>query len=75
MRLIKLAVVTFKRCHCYKLLVYAADNLLDENKDIIKKTTEDLLVDNTEVYLQVDTEKTKYIYTYLCHQTTGQSNI
>jgi hypothetical protein len=56
------------------LLVYADDvNLLGENINILKKNAEALLDASKEIGLEVNCEKTKYMFTSR-HQTAGQSN-
>jgi sorting nexin-29 len=58
----------------HQLLVYADDvNLLGENINIIKKYAEALLDVSREIGLEVNSEKTKYMFVS-CHQTAGQSN-
>jgi hypothetical protein len=56
------------------LLVYADGvNLLGENINIVKENAETLLDANKEVGLEVNSEKTKYMF-MSCHRTTAQSN-
>jgi sorting nexin-29 len=58
----------------HQLLVYADDvNLLGESINNIKKNTEALLDASKETGLEVNSEKTKYIFMPR-HQTAGQSN-
>jgi hypothetical protein len=45
----------------HQLLAYADDNIVGENTDNIKKSTETLLDAGTEVGLEENPEKTKYI--------------
>jgi ribosomal protein S2 len=55
-------------------LVYADDvNLLGDNIDTIKKSTQTLIDASKEVGLQVNTEKTKYMLPYR-HQNAGQNH-
>jgi hypothetical protein len=54
-------------------LVYAANNLLCENMNIIKKSTEALLGTGKEVGLEVNAEKTECMF-MSCRQTTGQNH-
>jgi hypothetical protein len=57
----------------HQLLAYADDvNLLGDNIDTIKKTTETLIYANKEVGLEVKIEKTKYML-LSHHQNAGQN--
>jgi hypothetical protein len=58
----------------HQLVVYADDvNLLGENINIIKKNVEALLDAIKEIGLEVNSEKTKYMFMPR-HQTAGKSN-
>jgi hypothetical protein len=58
----------------HQFLVYADDiNLLGENINIIMKNLEALLDTSKEIGLEINYEKTKYMFMYR-HQTAGQSN-
>jgi hypothetical protein len=57
----------------HQLLLYADDiNLLGENINIIKKNAESPLDASKEIGLEVNSEKTKYMFMSR-HQTAGQS--
>jgi hypothetical protein len=59
----------------HQLLVYNDDdNLLSENKNIIKKNRKALLDASKETGLDVNTEKTKYMFIMSDHQITGQNH-
>jgi hypothetical protein len=58
----------------HQLLVYADDiNLLGEDINIIKRNSEALMDASKEIGLEVNSEKTKYMFMSR-HQTAGQSN-
>jgi hypothetical protein len=57
----------------HQLLIHADDvNLLVDNTDTIKKSTETLIDVSTDVGLEVNTEKSKYMLLYR-HQNAGQN--
>jgi hypothetical protein len=57
----------------HQLLVFVDDdNLLGENINIIKKNAETVLDASKEIGLEVNSEKTKYMFMSR-HQTAGQS--
>jgi hypothetical protein len=56
-----------------QLLAYADDmNVLGDNIDAIKKNTETLIDASTEVGLEINVEKTKYVFLSR-HQSEGQN--
>jgi hypothetical protein len=55
-----------------QLLVCAIVNLLGENINIVKEITDALLDARKEVGLEVNVEKTKYIF-MSCHWSAGQN--
>jgi sorting nexin-29 len=58
----------------HQLLVYADDvNLLGKNINIINKNAETLLDASKDIGLELNSEKTKYMF-ISCHQTAEQSN-
>jgi hypothetical protein len=57
----------------HQLLAYADNvNLLGDNIDTIKRNTETFIDTFTEVGLEVNTEKTKYML-FSCHQNVRQN--
>jgi hypothetical protein len=57
----------------HQLLAYADDvNLLEDNKDTIKKNTETLIDASKEVGLEINVEKMKYML-LSCHQNAGKN--
>jgi hypothetical protein len=65
--------VGLKLIGTHQLLACADDvNLLGDNADYIKKHTETLIDASTEVDLEVNAEKTKYVLLFL-HQNEGQN--
>jgi hypothetical protein len=53
-------------------MVYADDNLFDHSINSINENTETLLEDCSDVDLEINTEKTKYMIIYL-HANSRQS--
>jgi hypothetical protein len=68
--------VGLKLIGTHQLLVHADDeNLLGDNTITVKKNTETLIDTSKEVGLEVNAEKTKYVYMLLsCHQNAGQTH-
>jgi hypothetical protein len=73
--------VGLKLNEIHQLLVYADDvNLLADNKYTIKKTTGTLIDGSKEVGVDVDVEKTKYIFEYVavsspeCNENRDKKN-
>jgi hypothetical protein len=65
--------VGLKLNETHQLSVYADDvNLLGGNIDTIKKNTQTLTVDSKEVGLEVNSEKTKYMWLY--HHQNAEQN-
>jgi hypothetical protein len=60
----------------HQLSVYADDvNLLGDNIDTVKKTTQTLVDASKEVGLEVNTQKTKYTRMLVCrHMNAWQNN-
>jgi hypothetical protein len=58
----------------HQLLVYVDVNLLGDNIDTIKKSTQTLIDASKEVGLEVNTEKTKYM-SLSRHQNAGQNHV
>jgi hypothetical protein len=57
----------------HQLLAYADDlNLLGDNIDTIKKNTESLIVASKEIGLEINVEKTMYMF-LSHHQIVGQN--
>jgi hypothetical protein len=64
----------FELNETHQLLVYADDiTLLGENINIVNKNAESLLDASKKTGLEVNSEKTKYMFMFR-HQTAGQSN-
>jgi hypothetical protein len=57
--------------HIHQLLAYADVSLLGNNIDIIMKNTETLIDASSEVGLEINVEKTKYML--MVHQNAGQN--
>jgi hypothetical protein len=58
----------------HQLLAYADDvNLLEDNTDIIKKNTETVSDASKKLGLEVNAERTKYMFLY-CHQKAWQNH-
>jgi hypothetical protein len=69
--------VGLKLNETHQLLAYADDfNLLDDNIDTINKNTETLIDASKEVGLEVNIEKTKYMFVSLpeCRSKSGYKN-
>jgi hypothetical protein len=56
----------------HQMLVYADVNLLGDNIDTVKKSTETLIDSSEEVGVEVNTERTKYMLLSR-HQNAGQN--